>query len=307
MLELGHDVTLLGAPGSTWPPGVDVLDVPADRFDSWAAGADVDVVHDHSNGLIAPEAITQRAAFLSTHHLTGPPRYTLNCTYVSAAQRGSGTGPVVPLPVDPAQHRFRSDKDDYLLFLGRVSPHKGVYEAAAFAAAAGTRLVVAGPAWEPDYVQRIESDFGDVVERVGEVASGDRAELISRARAILVLSQPVTGPWGHLWCEPGATVVSEAAISGTPVVATRNGCLPDLVPGVGALVDFGAAFTPREAEAALSQLPNPAAVRDVAARRWHYRDVARRYEALYRQVLAGERWGHAPSASHAVTSTPGPT
>ncbi len=307
MRELGHNVTLLGAPGSGWPPDVEVLDLPAEEFDSWAAHADVDVVHDHSNGLIDPAVVSGRAAFLSTHHLTGPPRHALNCTYVSAAQRGFGVGPVVPLPVDPARHRFRSDKNDYLLFLGRISPHKGAYEAAAFAAAAGTRLVLAGPAWELEYVERIESDFGAVVERVGEVGGAERSALISRARAVLVLSQPVPGPWGHPWCEPGATVVSEAAVSGTPVIATRNGCLPDLVPGVGALVGFGSCFTAREAEAALSRLPAPAEVRELAMRRWHYRGIAERYEEVYGRVIEGERWGHAAApAALTLTSTPGP-
>jgi glycosyltransferase involved in cell wall biosynthesis len=168
------------------------------------------------------------------------------------------------------------------------------------------RLVVAGPAWEPEYVERIEADFRSVVERVGEVGGAERSALISGARAVLVLSQSVPGPWGHLWSEPGATVVSEAAISGTPVIATRNGCLPDLVPGVGALVGYGSSFTAREAEAALSRLPAPAEVREVAMGRWHYRGIAERYEELYRRVIAGGRWGHtAAPAGRTLTSTPG--
>jgi hypothetical protein len=92
-------------------------------------------------------------------------------------------------------------------------------------------------------------------------------------------------------------------VSGTPVIATRNGCLPDLVPGVGALVDYGSAFTPREAEDVLAQLPEPGEVRDVAMCRWHYQAIARRYEALYRRVMAGERWGEA--ASSGLTASTG--
>lgn len=292
MRALGHEVTLLGAPGSSMPADVTVLDATTvSEFDAWAAHADVDVVHDHTNGMIDPTIVTRRAAFLSTHHLTGPPRYRLNCTYVSAAQRAAGQGPVVPLPSDPERHRFRAQKDDYLLFLGRISGHKGAYEAAAFAAAAGHRLVLAGPSWESAYLDRIESDFGHVIDRVGEVGGAERRDLIARARAVLVLSQPVTGPWGHPWCEPGATVVSEAAMSGTPVVATHNGCLPDVVTNVGRLVDYGSAFTARVVNGVLANLPAPEAVRQVATQRWHYLETARRYEELYQRVLAGERWG----------------
>jgi len=292
MRALGHEITLLGAPGSPMPPDVKVLDAttPA-HFDTWAARADVDIVHDHTNGLIDPAIVTRRAGFLSTHHLTGSPRHALNCTYVSTAQRAAADGPIIPLPVDPEQHRFRGQKDDYLLFLGRISAHKGAYEAAAFAAAAGFRLMLAGPCWEPEYLDRIEVDFVHVIDRVGEVGGAERRDMIAGARAVLVLSQPVTGPWGHPWCEPGATVVSEAAVSGTPVIATRNGCLPELVPGVGRFVEYESSFTARDARDVIDDLPEPRTVRQIGLQRWHYMSIARQYEALYRGVLAGNQWG----------------
>ncbi|MGH3328457.1 MAG: glycosyltransferase [Streptomycetales bacterium] len=297
MRALGHEVTLLGAPGSSMPSDVRVLDAttPA-HFDTWAACADIDIVHDHTNGLIDPAIVTRRAGFVSTHHLTGPPRHTLNCAYVSAAQRAAADGPVIPLPVDPEQHRFRGQKDDYVLFLGRISAHKGAYEAAAFAAAAGFRLVLAGPSWEPEYLDCIKVDFAHAIDLVGEVGGGDRRDLIAGARAVMVLSQPVTGPWGHPWCEPGATVVSEAAVSGTPVIATRNGCLPELVPGVGRFVECGSSFTARDARDIIDGLPEPQAVRQIGLQRWHYMSIARQYEELYRRVLAGDQWGDARPA-----------
>lgn len=292
LVRMGHEIVLLGAPGSPEPPGVQVVDASTpEEFDAWAASADVDIVHDHTNGLIDPAAIGRQAAFVSTHHLTGPPRVPRNCVFVSQAQRGLGVGPVIPLPVDPGRYDYSDADDGYLLFLGRVSEHKGAYEAAALAAAAGRRLVLAGPAWEPDYLARIFDNHGDVVDAIGEIGGAARTQLLARATAVVVLSQPVIGPWGHRWCEPGATVVSEAAVSGTPVIASRNGCLPEVAAGLGAFVDDGAPLSQARASALLAGLPTAAHVRRVALVRWHHLRIARRYERLYRRLLAGSSWG----------------
>jgi len=296
LIGLGHQVTLLGAPGSPARTGLTVADATTpDQLSSRVGSCGADVVHDHTGGLLDFRAVPESAAWISTHHLTGRPRQPRNCVYVSEAQRraaGSRDAPVVPLPVNLAQFRFREEeeKEDYLLFLGRVSAHKGAYEAAAFAAAVGRRLVLAGPSWEPQYMAQLMDDHGDVVEVLGEVGGDLRLDLLSRARAVLVLSQPVMGPWGHVWSEPGATVVSEAAASGTPVVATRNGCLQELAAEVAAFVDFGSEGDPATAAAALASLPSSRVVRDVARRRWDHRTVASQYEGLYRRVLFGDRW-----------------
>jgi Glycosyl transferases group 1 len=292
LLDLGHQVSLLGAPGSPdGRPGLTLADVaePAD-MQAWLAQARVDMVHDHSNGRVTRAGLT--APLVSTHHLTGSPADPVNCVYLSASQRAAAgfTGPVVRLPVNPRRYLLARRKRDYLLFLGRISPHKGAYEAAAFAHAAGRRLVLAGPSWEPNYLGRITRDFGSVVDVVGEVGGTDRLTLIAEAMSVLVLSQPVPGPWGGVWCEPGAAVVSEAAASGTPIVATANGCLAEIVPPVGVLVPYGSRIDPRYATDVLARLPDSDEVRRAALARWHHRRIARRYVDIYRRAIAGESW-----------------
>ncbi|GAA2848260.1 glycosyltransferase family 4 protein [Streptosporangium fragile] len=295
LLALGHEVHLLGAPGShAGHPDLRVVDAaePAEMR-RWLRGNRVDIVHDHSNGRITPRDLPPGAAYCSTHHLTGAPEIGLNCVYVSGAQRAAAragaAAPVIRLPVNPDRYRFRRDKKDYLLFLGRISAHKGALEAAAFARAAGVPAVLAGPAWEEEYATAIRRNSPGA-ELVGEVGGAERVELISDAAAVLVLSQPVTGPWGDLWCEPGATVVSEAAVSGTPVIATANGCLPEIVPGVGTLVPYGERFEPGYAESRLAALPSADRVRRRALARWDHVGVARRYTEVYRRIRDGESW-----------------
>ncbi|MFI2663179.1 MULTISPECIES: glycosyltransferase [Micromonospora] len=298
LLELGHEVFLLGAPGTTpVAPAVTVVDAgEIEDMHAWLnspEAATIDVVHDFSCGQIDPDRLPRGMAYLSTHHLTGKPKYPRNCVYASYAQRAQAendVAPVVRISVNQARYPFRADKDDYLLYLGRISEWKGTYEAAAFASAAGRRLVVAGPSWEEDYLARIMRDFGDSVDLVGEVGGDRRLDLISRATAMMVLSQSTMGPWGVVWCEPGSTVVSEAAACGTPVIGTPNGCLAEIVPAVGTVVPEGADFTVEQARSVVAALPGPDAVRAAALERWDHVVVAKEFEAIYHDVLAGRTW-----------------
>ena len=294
LLQLGCDVAVLGAPGSPrLGQGHVVVDAAShEEIDSWLSEAAYDLIHDHSNG----QAFRERWAagrFVSTHHLTGAPALKVNPVYLSRAQRaqaGSPNAPIIRLPADLDRHYFRSTKKDYLLYLGRVSPWKGVQEAAQFARAVGLPLWVAGPVWEPEYLKSIRSQYGDAVLLIGEVGGHRRLELIASARALLAMSQPVPGPWGGVWCEPGASVVAEAAASGTPVISSDNGCLAEICPLVGAVVPVGHHPSPNEAREIIDSLPDSFTVRSVAEGRWACDQIAAQYVEIYRSVLRGNRW-----------------
>lgn len=292
----GCELSLLGAPGSPDAPDL-VVSAATDRDSvrEWLADNKVDLVHDHSNDDLMP-ADCFGMARIGTFHLTGSPRRPQNCVYVSRAQRqaaGSLDAPVIRVAVNPDRYRFSREKQDYLLFLGRISRHKGAKEAVAFAAAAGLPIKVAGPAWEADYFAEVMQLAPQVTDYVGEVGGPERLELIAGARAILVMSQPVPGPFGSMWTEPGATVVSEAAVSGTPVISTSNGCLVEIVPGVGAVLSPTAGageVTAHEAERVLGSLPPADEVRAVALARWGHAAIAREYIAVYERAIHGSMW-----------------
>ena len=295
LLSAGHRVRLFGVPGSSERPGLTVSSaVDDDTLRREFATEPFDVVHDHSDAREFRPEWTPATPWVTTHHLTGRPANPCNAVYLSESQRrlaGAVDAPVVRLPVNPERVRYSAEKSNHLLFLGRVSPWKGAREAAAFAAAAGLHLWLAGPCWEPDYLAGIVSEFGQTVEALGEVGGERRLELLAAARAILVLSQPVPGPWGGQWAEPGSTVVSEAAASGTPVVATDNGCLPEIAPLVGAVIPQERAIVSNDVREILNRLPTPPVVRTVALREWGVARVTRQYEDIYRAAISGRLWG----------------
>lgn len=114
---------------------------------------------------------------------------------------------VIPNYFDPADFEFKTEKQDYFLFLGRVYAGKGVDIAVQVTEATGDRLVIAG--------QNPEGrTFPPHVDFVGYADVERRRELMSNARGAFVASQYV---------EPFGGVQMELLFSGTPTITTDWG------------------------------------------------------------------------------------
>jgi hypothetical protein len=292
-LDLGHRIWLLGAPSTTLSHRkLTVVQAAepeeiADWLKTHIISLKIDVIHDHSNGVFQKEGLTFACPLVRTHHLTGKPVKGCHPVYLSEAQREQAGDPnacIIRIPINTAHYRYSQSKENYLLYLGRISPWKGAYQAAQFAHYAGLKLILAGPAWEKNYLEEILKSFPDNVEYVGEVGGEKRIRLLSQAKAVMALSQPVLGPWGNQWCEPGSTIVSEAAASGTPVIASTNGCLKEIAPHVGIVVDEQEALTSALCLKALSKLPLPQTVFSNAVTEWGYLKIAAQYLNYFQQL-----------------------
>jgi glycosyltransferase involved in cell wall biosynthesis len=127
---------------------------------------------------------------------------------------------VVHHGVDPDDFSFRAEPDEYLCYLGRFLPAKGVLAAVDVARRIGLPLRLAGP--RDDYFdQQVASLIdGEAVTYVGSVTGPDRDRLLGGARALLY---PIT------LAEPFGLVLPESMMCGTPVVACAVGAVPELV------------------------------------------------------------------------------
>jgi glycosyltransferase involved in cell wall biosynthesis len=115
-------------------------------------------------------------------------------------------------------------KGGYLAFLGRISPEKGVDEAIAIAQRAGMRLRIAAkvdPADRLYFEGQIKPLLkGDLVEFIGEIGHDQKNAFLGDAAALLF---PIC------WPEPFGIVMMEAMACGTPVIAYRNGSVPEVL------------------------------------------------------------------------------
>lgn len=297
LIHHGMEVVLLGAPGSRSIEKVRVIRNARTPHEIrlWLLNNrdSYDVIHDHSCGIVFnfSHVPDHSVPYVATHHQTGETPYPRNTIYLSFAQKrqagGNPQSPVIRIPVILDDYIFKEKKDDYYLFLGRISEWKGALEAVRLCKRMNARLIMAGPAWEKNYFDKVKAEAGDKFEYIGEVAGLKRLDLISKAKALMVISRPTPSPWGGLWCEPGSTIVSEAAASGTPVIASSNGCLQEIV-----FPETGIILTEREIEEIdtdrfSKSLFRPESIRDRARTEWDYREIAKLYIEAYGRARNG--------------------
>lgn len=251
-----------------------------------------DVIHDHSGFLGVAFGGGSRARMVHTVHCAFDAaaygfyeqfRDAVGYVSISDFQRTLGppgmrwTATVYnALPVNDWPYRER--KDDYLLAFGRICEDKGFHLAIEVARRTGRRLLMAGvvQAWYRDYFERqIAPQVDDEqIVYLGEVSDAQKRDLFAGASAFVF---PI------LWPEPFGIVMIEAMAAGTPVIALRNGSVPEVVPeGVGGFVcdDVDAMV------AAVDRLDEiePAACRASVAERFSVEKTAADYEAVYRGV-----------------------
>jgi glycosyltransferase involved in cell wall biosynthesis len=167
------------------------------------------------------------------------------------------------------------------LFLGRLSPDKGVHVAARVARTAGIPLRIAAKMREPAERAYFEASvaplLGGDVTYIGEVNGRDKLDLLAGASCLL---NPLA------WPEPFGMVMIEALACGTPVVATPCGSVPEIVTeGVTGFVR-GAEAELAEAMGRAGELDRTLCRKDAATRFSTARMVADHVE-LYERVAQG--------------------
>ena len=117
----------------------------------------------------------------------------------------------------------RSRRGDYLAFLGRMSRDKRPDRAIEIARRTGMPLKMAAKIEGEDeayFRNTVEPLLKDKIEFVGEVDEAAKVEFLSNAAALLF---PID------WPEPFGLVVIEAMAFGVPVIAWREGAMPEII------------------------------------------------------------------------------
>jgi glycosyltransferase involved in cell wall biosynthesis len=308
LVDQGHDVTLFAAGDSQTraqlvtsydePPSMRIgLSMPDlhHALTCYARAGDFDVVNDHSGPLGAALGAAVASPVCHTVHgpltgesgdvysLIGSVSPSVGLISVSDSQRS-------PLPdlnwlatchnaIAMDSYPFHPGNDGYLLFLGRMSPDKGAHHAAALARETGLPMILAGKMHDllerQHFAANVEPLLGGNIEYVGEVSHDEKVRLLQNALATVFPIQ---------WPEPFGLVMVESMACGTPVVATRQGAVPEVIEQgrSGIIVD-----SPAELAEAVKQAVtlDPHECRASAIERFSPARMVDDYVAAYKRML----------------------
>jgi glycosyltransferase involved in cell wall biosynthesis len=306
LLELGHDVTLFSTgltrtkaklhatfpvgyiedPHGLWPwEMVELMNVSA-ACERWQ---EFDLIHYQGSyyplsivfSKLVPIPIVQTlhhqpvAAQVAMWQRYRDTHYVAISDYQASALVGLNSVTTIRHGVDSNNFVFGNTPEDYLVFLGRFTPGKGVLEAVEVARRTGTRLLMAAP--ESDYYRSAIAPHvdGDLVQYVGELDFPAKTRLLAGARALLYPVQEG---------EPFGLVLIEAMACGTPVIALKRGAVAEIVrDGVS-----GYAFdTLTELIAGLPRVYalDRAKVREHVVKHFDATRMVREYESLYLKLV----------------------
>ena len=170
----------------------------------------------------------------------------------------------------------------YLAFLGRISPEKRLDRAIEIAGRAGIELKVAAKvdAADREYFSTVIEPLlkQPHVDYIGEIGEAGKEEFLGNAMALLF---PID------WPEPFGLAMIEALACGTPVIAYRNGSVPEIIEqGVTGFIveDIDEAVRAVEHIEKLSR----ARCRQEFNRRFGADRMARDYVAVYQKLMPGD-------------------
>lgn len=310
--ELGHDVRLFTVGESTCPVQTDYLypasvgpmgaTVPemAHALAAYESLADVDIIHDHTTvgALVTGLKGLRTPPVVHTHHgsFTGEtypimaeiakyaPLVAISHSQARQARTfgAADIAAVIHHGIDLSLYTAGKGGGGYLMYIGRMSPDKGVHIAVRVAKKAGKRLILSTKMRDRNEIEYFKAEVEPLLdpgdEAPSEIPLERRIELLQGADALL---NPIT------WREPFGLVMAEALACATPVLAFPNGAAPEIIdpgrtgylcPDEGEMI----AAIDRVAELDRSQC------RAAAERRFSLQRMARDHDRLYRRIVDRE-------------------
>lgn len=250
---------------------------------------DFDIIHNHYDflpltysQLIYTPMITTIHGFSSPQILPVYKKYNKKTAYISISKSDQHKDlsylQTIYHGINSEDFPFRSTKEDYLLYFGRIHPHKGTHLAIEIAKASGIPLKIAGLIQDQQYYDHeIQPHIGKGdVTYAGNAGPLTRADLLGGARALM---HPIS------FDEPFGLSVVESMMSGTPVIAFNRGSMPELILDgkTGFLVKNVA-----EAVEAVEKLSDifPQDCRDHAIRNFSQERMVGEYIGAYAKILS---------------------
>jgi glycosyltransferase involved in cell wall biosynthesis len=193
--------------------------------------AEFDLIHSHYDFMALSYTRLVTTPVLTTIHGFSSPkimpmyekyrdRYFVS---ISDSDRAAGLNYLATVynGIDLSLYPIQELAGDYLVFLGRIHPDKGVHLAIGAARLSGLPLLIAGIIQDQTYFrEKVEPHLDQTIRYIGAVDVAGKNELFAKARALLHLN---TIP------ERFGLVLAEANAAGVPVIAMDLGSCREVI------------------------------------------------------------------------------
>lgn len=184
--------------------------------------------------------------------------------------------------IDLDAYPYKAVKGDRLIYVGRFTGFKGTHIAIQVAKKLGMGLDLVGGAYEePYFSQQVKPHCdGEQIVLHEKASHQEKVTLLQNAKALLFPSN---------MGEPFGLVAVEANSCGTPVVALRDGAIPELVLEE---VNGYVCNSMEEMAAMVKQVDKikPENCRKIVEQNFSRKIMSQKYRDLYRNILVGEEW-----------------
>lgn len=264
LVRAGHDVTLFACGTSrtsaelvsVYPrplfrdgiPWTNIMYPLLNITEAFDRADEFDIIHVHLNKssdyIALPLAKPIRDKVVFTFHFPYPTSQNrmdrhavlqkykdMNFTSISNSQRSGGENlnwiGTVYNGIDVSTYTYNPNPEDYVVWIGKFNPDKGVHEAIQAAKKAGVKLVLGGKIDQLEqedaeyFKTQVEPYIDDThVEYVGELDDAQKNTYFGGAKAFL---NPIR------WNEPFGLTMVESMACGTPVIAFNQGSASELI------------------------------------------------------------------------------
>ena len=258
--------------------------------EAFERAAEFDLIHSHCDFMaLTYSRLISTPVLTTVHGFSSPKIMPVYQKYrdgyfvsVSDSDRARGLNYLATVynGIDLSLYPLQQSRGDYLVFLGRIHPDKGVHLAIEVAHLSGWPLLIAGIIQDKTYFrEQVEPHVDNrEIRYIGSVGVPGKNELFANARALLHLN---TIP------ERFGLVLAEANAAGVPVIAMDLGSCREVIKDgrTGFLVN-----TVNEAVQALQQARDidPAACRAHVQERFSVDAMVDGYERVYDKIFESE-------------------
>jgi glycosyltransferase involved in cell wall biosynthesis len=289
LVRKGHDVIMYARGGSR--SGGTVISYPFEHFDeaqisnfvAHTLPPDIDIIHDHTFGS-AVSRLNLNVPIVSTRHIPykTDASHPIYVSHDNLMTIGKGEGTFIYNGLRPEDYQFHPTKQNYLLFMGRIVPDKGVDCAIDVAEWTNNRLIIAGPKHDVRYFNkqiapRLKKN--KKISYIGPVGGQERQDLLKNARCLLFPTQ---------WREPFGLVLIEALACGTPVLGLNKGAVKEVLGGLPEFICSTPRAMAKKLRAGIAKY-SPSELRDYVATHFHTSLMADRYIYYYCKVIEQTR------------------